>query len=353
VKASPCFPAALAVCLVTVILAPGSPPVPSALAQGQPQKEPLDYFRKLMPVFTHDRCVNCHGAVDPFTNLDHDGGLISPGESCTTAQCHNQANNGNAATDDDWKVAPDAVWFVKLSSTGRVLKDEKALCEQMADRVANHGAQDFMDHLQTDFLIDLGFVGRSGGANTDPKGKPPGVPKRQFLVEAATWLDDGFGVCEREGTIIHTENITSQETVSNGQELQVKQNGTREVTIRFANGRYSTNVQVKGSVTIIQTIRGDLNGVPCTTIITSITDYADIDDPGSPAPNSGQSGAANVDVDLKPSGDYTVTVRLPGEKHRQETHASLQEGCRTGLQPAPRESLDQDWPRTSFVFQGK
>ena len=323
-----------------------------ALAQGQAQREPLDYFRDLLPVFTHDRCVNCHGAVDPFTNLDHDGGLISPGQSCTTAGCHTQADNSNAAADDDWKVAPQAVWFVKASSSGRVLKTEKELCDQMADRVANLGAQDFMDHLQTDFLIDLGFVGRSGGANTDPQAKPPGMPKRQFLAKAATWMDDGFGVCEREGTIVHTETITSQETVSIGQELEVKQDGTREVTIRFANGRYSTNVQVKGSVTTIQTIRGDLNGVPCTTVITTITDYADIDDPGAGA-NAGQSGAANVAVDLRPNGDYTVTVHLPSEKHRQEMHASLQDGCRTGLQPSPRDIVDQVWPKTSFAFRGK
>lgn len=352
-KVSRHIPAALAACVVAVILSPGTPPVPTAVAQGQAQREPLDYFRDLMPVFTHNRCVNCHGAVDPFTNLDHEGGLISPGQSCTTAQCHNQADNSSPATDDDWKLAPEAVWFVKSSNTGRVLKDEKELCDQMADRVANFGAQDFMDHLQNDFLIDLGFVGRSGGADTDSLADQPPMPKGEFLAKAAVWLDDGFGGCEREGTIVHTETITSQETTHRqGYELQVKQDGTREVTIRFANGRYSSNVQVKGSVTIIQTITGDRNGVPCTTVITTITDYADVDDPG-PSSNAGQAGTANVDVDLKANGEYTVTVRLPAEKHRQIDRASLQDGCGSVLQPSPQDILDQDWPRTSFVFRGR
>ena len=352
VKAFRHFPAALAACVVAAILSRGTPPVSTAIAQGQPQREPLDYFRDLMPVFIHNRCINCHGAVDPFTGLDHEGGLISPGESCTTAQCHNQADNSNPAADDDWKLAPAAVWFVKSSMTGRVEKDEKELCDQMADRVANFGAQDYMNHLQNDFLIDLGFQGRSGGANKDSPGPPP-MPKRDFLVKAALWLDDGFGGCEREGTIIHTETITSQETTHNqGYELQVKQDGTREVTIQFANGHYSTKVQVNGSVTIIQTLQGDRNGVPCTTVITTITDYADVDDPG-PSPNAGQAGTATVAVDLKATGEYTVTVRLPAEKHRQIERASLQDGCGSGMQPAPQNTLDQDWPGTRFAFRGR
>src|SRR5260221_10103713 len=38
--------------------------------------DPLAKFAKLMPVFSHDRCANCHGAVDPFTGFDHEGGQL-------------------------------------------------------------------------------------------------------------------------------------------------------------------------------------------------------------------------------------------------------------------------------------
>src|SRR5262245_58258206 len=242
----------LSLCLAAVTtLAPGRSPVSTASAQGQAAREPLDYFHELMQVLTHDRCINCHGEVDPFTSRDHAGGLIDSAESCTKAGCHTQADNTNQAAEDDWKLAPTAVWFVKPTTTGFVRKTEKELCEQMADRVANRGNQEFIDHLQSDFLIDLGFVGRSGGGDTDPVGVPPAMPKTKFLVAAARWVDEGFAVCEREGTIIRTEEINSDRTygpsdpAGQGQEVRVKQSGRRVVTVRFANGRYEANVEVK------------------------------------------------------------------------------------------------------------
>ncbi|HET9292845.1 MAG TPA: hypothetical protein VFO06_01010 [Gemmatimonadales bacterium] len=322
----------------------------SASAQGQAQLEPLDYFDKLMPVLTHDRCINCHGDVDPFTNRSHEGGQMDPGDNCTRSGCHTQANNTNVESEDDWKTAPQAVWFVKQAGTGFVHKTNKELCDQMADRVANRGKQEFMDHLQTDFLIDLGFVGRSGGAHEDPEAAPPSMPKDTFLVAAARWMDDGFAVCEREGTIVRTETIESDRTYNPGtvQELRVKQSGSREVTVRFANGQYETKVQVKGSVTMTQTIRTET----CTTIITTNTDYADADDP-SAGPNAGISGRASVDVKLQPNGEYTILVRLGPEKHRSIESTSIQDGCNSVLRPPPPETLENEWSPSRFLIRGK
>jgi hypothetical protein len=327
----------------------------SASAQGQAQLEPLEYFDKLMPVLTHDRCANCHGQVDPFTNRDHEGGQIDPGENCTQSHCHTQANNTNQEGEDDWKTAPEAVWFVKPAAAGGfALKSDRELCEQMADRVANRGKQEFMDHLQTDFQIKLGFEGRSGGANTDPQGVPPPLPKTKFLVEAARWMDDGFAVCEREGTIVRTETIESDRTYNPGtiQEMRVKQSGKREVTVRLANGRFETNVEVHGTVTMTQTIRGERNGVPCTTVITTEVAYSEVDDP-SPGLFPGQSGSASVNVKLEANGEYTVVVHLGKEKHRSVESSSLQDGCGTVLRPSPPETLETNWSPTTFLFRGK
>jgi hypothetical protein len=333
--------------LTLAMLAPGA-------SHPRAPKEPLEYFTELMPVFTHARCINCHGDVDPFTNRDHEGGQIAPGENCTASGCHTQANNTNDQSEDDWKVAPQAVWFVKQGGTGFVPKTDKELCEQMADRVANRGKQEFMDHLQTDFLIDLGFEGRSGGANTAPQADQPPMPKTKFLVAAAEWMDDGFAVCEREGTIVRTETIESDNTYNPGtiQETRIKQSGRRQVTVRLANGRFETNLEVHGTVTTTRTIRGERDGVPCRTDINAEVSYSEVDDP-SPGTFPGQSGSASVNVKLEANGDYTVVVRLGKEKHRSVESNSVQDGCGTGIRPSPPETLEQDWAATTFLFRGK
>jgi len=65
------------------------------------RKEPLEYFQEMMPVYTHARCMNCHGDVNPSTGDNHDGGVIDAGESCTTSGCHSQADNTNQSHEDD------------------------------------------------------------------------------------------------------------------------------------------------------------------------------------------------------------------------------------------------------------
>jgi hypothetical protein len=75
----------------------------------------------MMPVFTHPRCINCHGAVNPTTGAGHGGGVITT-ESCTSG-CHDQADNDNRTGLDDWNLPVPEHWFVG--------KDARALCAQM------------------------------------------------------------------------------------------------------------------------------------------------------------------------------------------------------------------------------
>jgi len=37
--------------------------------------DPLTLFAALMPVLKHDRCVNCHGATDPYRGFYHPGAV--------------------------------------------------------------------------------------------------------------------------------------------------------------------------------------------------------------------------------------------------------------------------------------
>lgn len=322
--------------VVAMILADLRPRAVSGQAQAS-STDPLSLFAKMMPVFTHPRCANCHGNTDPSLNLNHGGGRVDPGESCMDGGCHVDAS--------DWKLATNT--FVHQTA--------RQLCEFFANStLRSRSHAQFMDHLRDDELIKLAFVGRMGGAGGPA---PPGMTHTEFLTAAQAWLDDGLGACDREGFIVHTETINTDHTYHMGPDIEnrVKQSGRREVLIRFANGRYQSLVQVKGSITLTQTMRGVINGVPCTTIITSTTDYADVDDnPGgaSPPPNAGIAAEAKVEITFESNGRYTVTVRLPEEKHRQLDDAAVQNGCGGLLRPSPPETIENVWSETSFVFRG-
>jgi hypothetical protein len=64
--------------------------------QGQQAVEdPLTLFAKMMPVLSHDRCVNCHGATDPFKGFYYPGAVS---QSTLCVKCH----TANAR----WDIAP-------------------------------------------------------------------------------------------------------------------------------------------------------------------------------------------------------------------------------------------------------
>lgn len=338
---------AIALLVLAFLLAPAGDhrgSGPSIQAQAQAPREPLDYFSDMMPVFTHARCMNCHGVVDPETGVNHDGGVVGPGESCTSS-CHNQADNDNRTGLDDWHLPPPERFFVG--------KDVRALCAQMAERVARDGQQHFMDHLQSDLQIDLGFQGRSGGAREDPQPDVPPMPKDDFLVKAALWMDDGLAACDREGRITYVETIASNESQDQGPVSTVAaQSGRRTVTVDFANGRYQARIDVSGRTQITQTMSAVVNGRPCQTVIRSIGDYEDTGVRASGGPR-GMSATPRVAIAFQRNGEYTITVHLPEEKHRQRNHGSVSDGCGARLPPPSPETIEQTWPDTRFILKGR
>jgi hypothetical protein len=215
------------------------------------------------------------------------------------------------------------------------------------------GPQHFMDHLQGDLQIDLGFQGRSGGAREDPQPDPPRMAKSDFLVKAALWMDDGMAACDREGRITYTESIASNETQDEGPVKTVaQQSGRRTVTVDFVNGRYQARIDVSGQTLIRKTVHGVVNGRPCQTVIVSIGDYEDTGVHAAGRPR-GMVVAPRVVVSMRTNGHYTITVHLPEEKHRQRDHGSVSDGCGTGLPSSPAETIEQEWPATRFVIKGQ
>ncbi len=77
-----------ALVLVTVVLSIGS-----AGAQertGDPAKW-RNYWTQLYTVFTHPRCLNCHGGTDPYSGENHGGGpldLVNDPDDSQCIGCH-------------------------------------------------------------------------------------------------------------------------------------------------------------------------------------------------------------------------------------------------------------------------
>lgn len=165
----------------------------------------LDLFSAMMPAFSHARCRNCHGVVDPLTGANHGGGKIDAGPQnngrgittpmgngtcleCHTAEVTKDASGGETGP---WRLAPAPMSFVG--------KGPKALCEQVKDfgfpdpTDMQLSMQLFHRHIAEDALIGLGFEGLSGGAAK--KSDPPPMNRQQFVALAMKWATQGRHEC--------------------------------------------------------------------------------------------------------------------------------------------------------------
>ncbi len=165
----------------------------------------LNLFSSMIPAFSHPRCLNCHGVVDPLTGANHGGGKIDAGpqtgnRGITTPmgngsclECHTaQVTKDNSGRETGpWRLAPAPMSFVDKSA--------KALCEQVKDfgfpdPTDPRLSMDFFHrHIADDPLIGLGFDGLSGGAAK--KSDPPPMNRQQFVALAMRWATQGQHEC--------------------------------------------------------------------------------------------------------------------------------------------------------------
>ena len=148
-------------------------------------------FAKMIPVFRHPRCSNCHGGVDPFADArtgKHGGGQRDPEDFAdgTCRDCHDQMIKG----DSGWNVAPEPMFWVK--------KTDEELCMQV--REMNPDAAEYVGHIRNDNggvpFTEVAFEGmralspgdknESGDVITPEK--PPGS-LRQMTAQAQAYVD--------------------------------------------------------------------------------------------------------------------------------------------------------------------
>jgi hypothetical protein len=192
------------------------------------QEDSIQKFSEMMPTFTHPRCINCHGAMNPFAaNTNHVGGRIGPkfkeimvhddilgkdiklvvpdledpdGFSKRCQDCHSAFTGSRG-----WTIPPVKVYFVG--------KDAVQLCKQMKSQFGGE-LQEFINHLDHD---ELGFIQEAfrGTRGLDDNGQatylnetgkefrhesPPTSPEA-FVTQGKAWLEamDYHGAGTRGG----------------------------------------------------------------------------------------------------------------------------------------------------------
>jgi hypothetical protein len=105
------------------------------------QVKAIAAFAKMIPVFRHPRCSNCHGGVDPFVDPKvgkHGGEQMDEGdfEKGSCQDCHDQMIHGKIG----WNVAPPPMSWVN--------KSDEELCMQV--RVMNPEADKYVGHIRDD-----------------------------------------------------------------------------------------------------------------------------------------------------------------------------------------------------------
>lgn len=123
----------------------------------QQTQNAIQAFARMVPVFLHKRCANCHGGLDPF-KADHPEGPHTREEMTTGGcnECHSDLPRGENGHEKMWTLPFPGHEFVG--------KDGPRLCKMM--RTSFFKPEDFLAHLhdengRTNFQA-VAFLGTRG-----------------------------------------------------------------------------------------------------------------------------------------------------------------------------------------------
>jgi len=133
-------------------------------------------FAKMIPVFRHPRCSNCHGGVDPFTDPQtgkHGGGVRDADdfETGICESCHSEMDGG--MKDAQWRMAPPPMFWVK--------KSDEQLCMQV--REMEPDAARYVGHIRDDNGKEPFTLIAFQGMRALPAGTESQITKRVITSE--------------------------------------------------------------------------------------------------------------------------------------------------------------------------
>ena len=206
-------------------------------------------FKKLAPVFQEPRCLNCHGAVNPFSQGgNHGGGYIDIRKEAqqflqtpnfqdslvvgadpdgtrtakTIAGLKEMAQSASEISDNDLirlkafepmrqvcKECHITSWIIPMSHNHFVGRSAKDMCVHIKTSSLTNRPDLFLRHMQDDELVQEGFKGRRGlleavGAD------PPAMSFATLQKYATEWIEamgGKFHQPEDCGCVIHGDYI--------------------------------------------------------------------------------------------------------------------------------------------------
>ena len=155
-------------------------------------EDPLTVFAKMMPVLSHDRCVNCHGATNPYTGDYHPGSVP---RSSTCVGCHT-ARVG-------WRLPLAEMSFFK--KTTRQLCDHFSVNLPVGEITAVH-----LETRRLDRSCLRGAPRKRGHARVHAEATHDA---RGIRARHRNWVQQTGGGCSAwEGTITRTETVAANDT---------------------------------------------------------------------------------------------------------------------------------------------
>jgi hypothetical protein len=163
-------------------------------AQDSAHADSVAAFERVVPVFRHPRCSNCHTVTDfPRQGDDQHRHILNirrgpdghgaPAQRCQT--CHQRANqvaSGVPGANEDWHLAPLSMGWEGLSNA--------ELCRHLLDPARNGGRSGagVLDHLGTNLVRWAWSPGvtRTGAGRT-----PPPIDYDTFIRDARRWIESG------------------------------------------------------------------------------------------------------------------------------------------------------------------
>jgi len=160
----------------TLAPAPGAQPSPGIVFDRQRAAELIlkaNYFQQaLYPVYSHPRCVNCHGRVDPPSGRNH------PQTSAACSTCHSVQGWTNAGAPSFW------------SGSGTAAKSWQDICNAVKNHPKSANRNVFLDHVQNDRLIGWALAPTPIAGNPARPAAPGG--RNAFIANSLRWFDEGM-----------------------------------------------------------------------------------------------------------------------------------------------------------------
>jgi hypothetical protein len=284
------------------------------------------YWKQMMPVFTHPRCINCHGATEPVSGNNHGGGpLVEDPEfaciGCHTAntvvvpgRCEFTPSVGNGAVtrpdgtvtfgscapgekSGEARVPAGPTWFQGFPPDF-IDKDARELCLGVKSRM---GPKKLLEHVRNDELIGFAFEGKRAIDATSPFGpveaEPPPLSRDAFVALINLWITEAAMSCGIDGTVALDDNVKLDKASAFG-----------KITVR---NEITAKIDIKKDVASSDLHYDEASAGAIATMA-----------PGCPAKESAE---IHFKADGKPDARYEINI-LPGNTYRMRFTLGAIEG---------------------------